>query len=94
MATSPRPALTPLSEVRAARVERIVVAKLDRLTQSVRDLAELIELCAKHEVALVSIGEALEPRIGSQSQLEFPLDQQPDFLTFSDSEVAASGERV
>jgi DNA invertase Pin-like site-specific DNA recombinase len=66
MAASPRPALTPLSEVRAARVERIVVAKLDRLTQSVRDLAELIELCAKHEVALVSIGEALEPRIGSQ----------------------------
>ena len=54
--------------------------KLDRLTQSVRDLAELIELCAKHEVALVSIGEALEPRIGSQSQLEFPTGSAARFF--------------
>jgi site-specific DNA recombinase len=49
-----------LADVRAGSVERIVVAKLDRLTRSVRDLAELIELCAKHDVALVSIGETLD----------------------------------
>jgi site-specific DNA recombinase len=41
-------------------VERVVVTKLDRLTRSVRDLAELIDLCSKHDVALVSIGETLD----------------------------------
>ena len=49
-----------LSQVRNSGVERIIVAKLDRLTRSVRDLAELIELCAKYGVALVSIGETLD----------------------------------
>jgi DNA invertase Pin-like site-specific DNA recombinase len=37
-----------------------VVVKLDRLTRSVRDLADLIDLCAKHDVALVSVGETLD----------------------------------
>jgi site-specific DNA recombinase len=56
-----RPGMASLLEhVRAGHVERIVVAKLDRLTRSVRDLAELIDLCAKHDVALVSIGETLD----------------------------------
>ncbi len=46
--------------MRCGLVERIVVAKLDRLTRSVRDLADLIDLCAKHDVALVSVGETLD----------------------------------
>jgi site-specific DNA recombinase len=49
-----------LEQVRADRVERIVVAKLDRLTRNVRDLSDLIDLCAKHGVALVSVGETLD----------------------------------
>lgn len=49
-----------LDAVRAGTVERVIVAKLDRLTRNVRDLAELVELCAKHDVALVSIGETLD----------------------------------
>lgn len=49
-----------LDAVRRGLVERIVVAKLDRLTRSVRDLADLIDLCAKHDVALVSVGETLD----------------------------------
>ena len=49
-----------LDAVNRGLVERIVVAKLDRLTRSVRDLDELINLCAKHAVALVSIGETLD----------------------------------
>src|SRR5579863_6123869 len=49
-----------LEQVRADRVERIVVAKLDRLTRNVRDLSDLVELFAKHGVALVSVGETLD----------------------------------
>jgi DNA invertase Pin-like site-specific DNA recombinase len=49
-----------LERVRAGVVERIVVAKLDRLTRSIRDLSDLIDLCAKHDVALVSVGETLD----------------------------------
>jgi DNA invertase Pin-like site-specific DNA recombinase len=49
-----------LEQVRVNRVARIVVAKLDRLTRNVRDLSDLIELCAKHGVALVSVGETLD----------------------------------
>ncbi len=56
-----RPGMAAVLEaVNRGLVERIVVAKLDRLTRSVRDLAELIDLCTKHDVALVSIGETLD----------------------------------
>jgi DNA invertase Pin-like site-specific DNA recombinase len=49
-----------LDAARRGEIERIVVAKLDRLTRSVRDLSDLIDLCAKHDVALVSVGETLD----------------------------------
>lgn len=56
-----RPGVAAMLEgVRLGLVGRIVVAKLDRLTRSVRDLTDLIELCAKHDVALVSVGETLD----------------------------------
>lgn len=51
---------TVLDAVRRGVVKRIVVAKLDRLTRNVRDLADLIDLCAKHDVALVSVGDTLD----------------------------------
>jgi site-specific DNA recombinase len=46
--------------VRAGTVERIVVLKLDRLTRSMRDLTNLLDLFAKKRVALVSVGESLD----------------------------------
>ena len=49
-----------IQQVRNDAVERVVVAKLDRLTRSIRDLSDLIDLCAKHDVALVSVGETLD----------------------------------
>jgi site-specific DNA recombinase len=56
-----RPGITQILErVRAGAVERIIVAKLDRLTRSIRDLSDLIDLCAKHDVALVSVAETLD----------------------------------
>ena len=42
------------------RFDGLVVAKLDRLTRSVRDLVRLTDLAAKHRVALVSIQEAVD----------------------------------
>ena len=41
-------------------VGAVVVAKLDRLTRSVRDLIRLTELFRKHGIALVSIQEAVD----------------------------------
>jgi DNA invertase Pin-like site-specific DNA recombinase len=41
-------------------VQLIIIAKLDRLTRSVRDLGELLERFQKRGVALVSVGESLD----------------------------------
>jgi DNA invertase Pin-like site-specific DNA recombinase len=56
-----RPGMSELLDrIRKGDVERVVVAKLDRLTRSVRDLCSLVELCADHNVALVSTSETLD----------------------------------
>jgi site-specific DNA recombinase len=49
-----------LTGVREGSVGAIVTVKLDRLTRSVRDLADLVELTARCDVALVSVSEALD----------------------------------
>jgi DNA invertase Pin-like site-specific DNA recombinase len=41
-------------------VQVVIVAKLDRLTRSVRDLAELLARFQKRRVSLVSVGESLD----------------------------------
>jgi DNA invertase Pin-like site-specific DNA recombinase len=46
--------------VDARQVDLIIVAKLDRLTRSVRDLADLLERFAKRGVSLVSVAESLD----------------------------------
>lgn len=49
-----------LAAVEAKQVEAVIVAKLDRLTRSVKDLGELLERFEKRGVALVSVAEALD----------------------------------
>src|SRR5471030_1073704 len=49
-----------LDLVRGCGVDTVIVAKLDRLTRSVRDLADLLDLFQKKGVALVSVAEALD----------------------------------
>jgi site-specific DNA recombinase len=49
-----------LAGVRAGSIGRVVILKLDRLTRSVRDLADLLELFAKADAALVSVSENLD----------------------------------
>lgn len=56
-----RPGLQRILEgVRSGEVGCVLVLKLDRLTRSIRDLADLIELFAKHDVAFVSVQESLD----------------------------------
>jgi site-specific DNA recombinase len=49
-----------LQMVRTKSVDLVIVAKLDRLTRSVRDLADLLELFTRRGVSLVSVAESLD----------------------------------
>ena len=56
-----RPALARMmNDISARTIGAVVVLKLDRLTRSVRDLAELLDLFARYDVALVSVTESLD----------------------------------
>jgi site-specific DNA recombinase len=49
-----------LALVEEGKVKAVIVAKLDRLTRSVKDLCELLERFEKRGVALVSVAESLD----------------------------------
>lgn len=56
-----RPALQRLlTDVRAGKIEVIVVYKVDRLTRSLADFAKLVELFDKHDVSFVSGDPAVQ----------------------------------
>src|SRR6202012_3340798 len=47
-----------LSDIRAGRVDIVVVYKVDRLTRSLTDFAKLVELFDAHKVSFVSVTQA------------------------------------
>jgi DNA invertase Pin-like site-specific DNA recombinase len=49
-----------LTLVDSGKVKAVIVAKLDRLTRSVKDLCNLLELFEKRGVALISVAESLD----------------------------------
>jgi DNA invertase Pin-like site-specific DNA recombinase len=49
-----------LSLVDAGKVHAVIIAKLDRLTRSVKDLCTLLEVFEKRGVALISVAESLD----------------------------------
>jgi DNA invertase Pin-like site-specific DNA recombinase len=49
-----------LSLVDAGAMDIVIIAKLDRLTRSVKDLAELLERFTRRGVSLVSVAESLD----------------------------------
>jgi DNA invertase Pin-like site-specific DNA recombinase len=51
-----------LAAVDAGSVETVIIAKLDRLTRSVADLAELLKRFERRGVSLVSVADALDTR--------------------------------
>src|ERR1017187_10377729 len=59
--TLDRPGMARLrAMVDAGTVQVVIIAKLDRLTRSVKDLAELLERFNKKGVSLVSVAESLD----------------------------------
>lgn len=59
--TIDRPGLNKLLKlVESGNVSTVIIAKLDRLTRSVKDLAELLERFEKCGVSLVSVAESLD----------------------------------
>ena len=54
-----------LALVDTSAVQTVIIAKLDRLTRSVADLAELLKRFERRNVALVSVADSLDTRTAS-----------------------------
>jgi site-specific DNA recombinase len=84
-----RPALAKLSEeVRARRVDVIVVYKVDRLTRSLADFAKLVELFDEHNVSFISVTQAFNTTT-SMGRLTLNM-----LLSFAQFEREITGERI
>src|ERR1700740_2956921 len=84
-----RPALQKLlDDVRARRVDVVVVYKVDRLTRSLADFAKLVELFDAHQVSFVSVTQAFNTTT-SMGRLTLNV-----LLSFAQFEREVTGERI
>src|SRR6201994_2354310 len=84
-----RPALKRLLEdIRAHRIDVIVVYKVDRLTRSLADFAKLVELFDAHQVSFVSVTQAFNTTT-SMGRLTLNV-----LLSFAQFEREVTGERI
>src|ERR1700674_775918 len=84
-----RPALAKLlDDVRARRVDVIVVYKVDRLTRSLADFAKLVELFDEHDVSFLSVTQSFNT---TTSMGRLTLDM---LLSFAQFEREITGERI
>ena len=84
-----RPALQSLMEdVRAKKIDIIVVYKVDRLTRSLADFAKLVELFDEHDVSFVSVTQSFNTT-SSMGRLTLNV-----LLSFAQFEREVIGERV
>ena len=84
-----RPALQRLlSDIRARRIDVIVVYKVDRLTRSLADFAKLVELFDAHGVSFVSVTQAFNTTT-SMGRLTLNV-----LLSFAQFEREVTGERI
>ena len=84
-----RPALERLlDDVRARRIDVIVVYKVDRLTRSLADFAKLVELFDSHQVSFVSVTQAFNTTT-SMGRLTLNV-----LLSFAQFEREVTGERI
>jgi site-specific DNA recombinase len=88
-ADTDRPALQRLlNEVRAGRIDVIVVYKVDRLTRSLADFAKLVELFDKHNVSFVSVTQQFNTTT-SMGRLTLNV-----LLSFAQFEREVTSERI
>jgi site-specific DNA recombinase len=84
-----RPALQKLlDDVRARRIDVIVVYKVDRLTRSLADFAKLVELFDAHAVSFISVTQAFNTTT-SMGRLTLNM-----LLSFAQFEREITGERI
>jgi DNA invertase Pin-like site-specific DNA recombinase len=84
-----RPALQRLlDDVRAGKVDVIVVYKVDRLTRSLADFAKLVELFDKHDVSFVSVTQQFNTTT-SMGRLTLNV-----LLSFAQFEREVTSERI
>jgi DNA invertase Pin-like site-specific DNA recombinase len=84
-----RPALQQLLEdVRAGKIDVIVVYKVDRLTRSLADFAKLVELFDKHSVSFVSVTQQFNTTT-SMGRLTLNV-----LLSFAQFEREVTSERI
>jgi site-specific DNA recombinase len=84
-----RPALqTLLGDVRAKKLDVIVVYKVDRLTRSLADFAKLVELFDANEVSFVSVTQSFNTT-SSMGRLTLNV-----LLSFAQFEREVTGERI
>jgi site-specific DNA recombinase len=84
-----RPALQKLlDDVRARRIDVIVVYKVDRLTRSLADFAKLVELFDGHGVSFISVTQAFNTTT-SMGRLTLNM-----LLSFAQFELEITGERI
>jgi site-specific DNA recombinase len=84
-----RPALQSLlDQVRAKRIDIVVLYKVDRLTRSLADFAKLVETFDEHEVSFVSVTQSFNTT-SSMGRLTLNV-----LLSFAQFEREVIGERV
>ena len=84
-----RPALKKLlDDVRARRIDVIVVYKVDRLTRSLADFAKLVERFDAHQVSFVSVTQSFNTTT-SMGRLTLNV-----LLSFAQFEREVTGERI
>ncbi|MBX7147332.1 MAG: recombinase family protein, partial [Alphaproteobacteria bacterium] len=84
-----RPALKRLIEdIKAGRIDIVVVYKVDRLSRSLMDFAKLVEILDKHGVCFVSVTQHFNTK-DSMGRLTLNI-----LLSFAQFEREVTGERI
>ena len=87
--TMERPALQRLlDDIRARRIDLIIIYKVDRLTRSLADFAKLVEVLDAHAVSFVSVTQQFNTAI-SMGRLTLNM-----LLSFAQFERDVTGERI
>ena len=87
--TMDRPALQDLLEdIKAGRVDVVVVYKIDRLTRSLMDFARIVEVFDRHEVSFVSVTQQFNTTT-SMGRLTLNV-----LLSFAQFEREVTSERI